>query len=100
MASEGLPKTRQEFWPRIVTVVIVAFIDHFLGDVYEWLKELCVKNLVALYELLSPHVSERQLQDIAETLGKAFNIVYIVTLVIITKSTVDYIRGTRAAPAK
>ena len=45
MASEGLPKTWQELWPWIVTVVVVAFIDHFLGDVYEWLKEICVKGL-------------------------------------------------------
>jgi hypothetical protein len=100
MASEGLPKTRQEFWPWIVTVVVVAFIDHFLGDVYEWLKEICVKNLVSLYKLLSPHASELQLHDIAETSGKALNIIYLVTLVIITKSTLDYFRGTKGAAPK
>jgi len=100
MAGEGLPKTWQEFKPWIVTIVIVAFIDHFLGDVYEWFKEICTKNLVTLYKLLSPHVSEPQLHDIAETSGKVLNIVYIVALVIITKSTVDYFRGTKATSAK
>jgi hypothetical protein len=100
MASEGLPKTWQEFGPWIVTIVIVAFIDHFLGDVYEWFKEICVKNLVALYKVLSPLASELQLHDIAETLGKALNVVYIVALVIITKSTVDYFRKTKARSAK
>ena len=98
--AEGLPKTWQEFKPWLVTIVIVAFIDHFLGDVYEWLKEICVKNLVALYTFLIPQVTEQQLHDIAEISGKALNVVYIVALVIITKSAVDYVRGANVSSAK
>ena len=57
-------------------------------------------TLVTLYKLLSPHISEQQLHNIAEISGKALNIVYIVTLAIVIKSTVDYFRGTKAAATK
>lgn len=83
-----------------MTIVIVAFIDHFLGDVYDWLKEICIKNMVALYKVLSPQVSDQQIHDISEISGKALNVVYIVVLVIITKSTVDYVRGKNVSSAK